>query len=133
MPKPLFIKIDNYLIRVPDLDKALEFYSNKLGHRLKWRVGNETAGLRLPGTDAELVLVAERGKAETDLLVKSVDAAVKTFVKAGGKVVHRPFDINVGKCAVVRDPWGNDLVFIDLSKGIYKTDKKGNVVNKKIS
>ncbi len=127
--QPLFKKIDCFLIRVPDLDKALDFYSNRLGHELRWRKKNVAAGLRLG--DTELVLLAEKGKMEVDLLVSSVPKAIENFVKAGGKVVRKPFDIDIGKCAVVRDPFGNILVLLDTSKGLYKTDKNKNIIGRR--
>jgi hypothetical protein len=42
-------------------------------------------------------------------------------------VVSQPFDIPVGRVAVVADPFGNTLVLVDLSKGRYVTDASGNV------
>jgi hypothetical protein len=38
-----------------------------------------------------------------------------------------PFDIPVGRVAIVADPFGNVLVLIDLSKGRYVTDQAGRV------
>ena len=38
-----------------------------------------------------------------------------------------PFDIQIGRCVVVEDPWGNTLVLLDGSKGTLKTDADGNV------
>ena len=42
-------------------------------------------------------------------------------------MVTGPFDIPVGRAAVVADPFGNVLVLLDLSKGRYVTDSAGNV------
>ena len=42
-------------------------------------------------------------------------------------MVTEPFDIPVGRLAVVADPFGNILVLLDLSKGRYVTDTTGNV------
>ena len=64
--KPLFRKLDNHLLRVADLDAAISFYGDKLGHRLLWRSG-EAAGFALPETDAELVVRLHLGP-ETDIL-----------------------------------------------------------------
>jgi len=33
---------------------------------------------------------------------------------------------------VVRDPWGNQLVLLDTSKGLLVTDNEGNVTGTKI-
>jgi hypothetical protein len=45
--QPLFRKIDNHLLRVADLDAAISFYADKLGHRLLWR-SDQAAGFTLP-------------------------------------------------------------------------------------
>jgi hypothetical protein len=38
-----------------------------------------------------------------------------------------PFGIPVCRVAVAADPFGNVLVLLDLSKGRYVTDTRGNV------
>jgi len=113
--RPLVRKVDCLQLPVADLEAGIAFYS-RLGHEVIWR--RPTAvGLRLPDTDAELVLQTERPDPETDLLVEDAGAAVERFVSAGGSLVVEPFDIEIGRCAVVADPWGNRLVLLDLSKG----------------
>jgi len=49
-------------------------------------------------------------------------------VEAGGTIVVPPFDIQIGRCVVVRDPWGTSLVLLDASKGLLITDADGNVI-----
>ena len=41
----------------------------------------------------------------------------------------QPFDIQIGRCTVVEDPWGNRLVLLDMSKGPLVTNSAGNVVS----
>lgn len=123
MSEPLFHKIDCLMLKVADLDAALGFYSETLGHRLLWR-SPEAAGLGMPGTDTELVPHTDLGP-EVDLLVESVDAALERFVEAGGTIIKKPFDIPIGRCAVVRDPFGNALVMLDQTKGTFVTDATG--------
>ena len=125
--EPLIRKVDCIQIPVPNLDAGLAFYRNELGHALTWRT-ETAAGLRMPDTGTEIVLQTERPMMEPNLLVHSTDAAVARFVKAGGTIIEPPFDIQVGRCAVVRDPWGNPLVLLDLSKGLLITDASGNVI-----
>ena len=124
---PLFQKVDAVTIPVPDLDVGLRFYRDALGHELRWR-NNATgqAGLTLPGSDTEIVL-STRERYEPDWLVASADEAAAVVTAAGGRVVTEPFDIPVGRVAVVADPFGNPLVLLDLSKGRYVTDATGNV------
>ena len=124
---PLIRKIDCVRFSVPDLDAGLAFYRGHLGHELNWRTAT-AAGLRLPESDAEIVLHTERPGAEVDFLVDSADAAAERMVEAGGRLLTPVFDIQIGRCAVVADPWGNVFVLLDMSKGRLVTDVEGNVV-----
>lgn len=125
--KPLIRKVDCLRLYVPDLEAGLAFYRDRLGHELIWHSAT-AAGLRLPETDAELVIQTEEQIQEIDLLVDSADAATKFIEQAGGKVIVPPFDIQIGRCVVLEDPWGNPLVLLDTSKGLLKTDAAGNVI-----
>jgi predicted enzyme related to lactoylglutathione lyase len=62
-----------------------------------------------------------------DYLVDSVDQAATQLTQAGGRVVVEPFDIPVGRVAVIADPFGNPLTILDLTRGRYLTDSDGNV------
>lgn len=128
LSEPLFKKVDCLRIAVPDLDAGLAFYRDRLGHELIWR-DETSAGLRMPDTDAEIVIQTERDTLEIDLLVSSADAAAQAIIAAGGSVVVPPFDIQIGRCVVVRDPWNNQLVLLDMSKGPLETDAEGRVIN----
>ena len=127
LPEPLIRKVDCIQIQVPNLDAGLAFYRDQLGHQLVWRT-ERAVGLRLPDTDAEIVLQIERPGMEINLLVDSVDAAVARIVAAGGTVVVPPFEIQIGRCVVVCDPWGTQLILLDTSKGLLATDADGNVI-----
>jgi hypothetical protein len=56
---------------------------------------------RLAGSDAELVVQTERPELEPNLSVASADGAAHKFGAAGGAVVVPPFEIAIGRCAVV--------------------------------
>lgn len=123
----VFRKVDCISLPVDDLDKALGFYRDSLGHQLIWR--DETAaGLRLPDSNAELVLHTDARPMETDLAVESVRDSIARIQAAGGSVVVEPFEIRIGLCAVVRDPWNNHIVILDQSKGLLEIDADGSVV-----
>lgn len=124
--KPLFRKVDCLRLYVPDLETGLAFYRDRLGHELIWRSAT-AAGLRMPDTDAELVIQTEEQRQEIDLLVNSADEAASFIEGAGGKVIVPPFDIQIGRCVVVEDRWGNPLVLLDISKGLLTTDAEGNI------
>jgi predicted enzyme related to lactoylglutathione lyase len=124
---PLLRKVDAVTIPVPDLDSGLAFYRDRLGHVLLWRsdaLGQ--AGLQLPESDTEIVLTT-RLEYAPNWLVSSADDAAAAVQSAGGQVVTEPFDIPVGRLAVVADPFDNVLVLLDLSKGTYTTDEHGSV------
>lgn len=125
----MFKKIDCIRIHVPDLEQALEFYRDRLGLELVWRNGVDEAGLSMIESDSEIVLVKEELEhPELDLMVESVQNSIRLFRESGGKVIVDPFEIRIGKCSVIEDPWGNRFVILDRSKGLLKVDKNRNVI-----
>jgi lactoylglutathione lyase len=122
----LFNDIDCLQIPVPDLEAGLAFYRDALCHSLIWRT-EQAAGLRMPGCTAELVLQTDRPELEVNLSVASADTAAAAVACAGGSVLVAPFDISIGRCCVVQDPWGNRLVMLDHRKGRLLTDASGQV------
>jgi predicted enzyme related to lactoylglutathione lyase len=114
-------KIDCVLIRVSDVTEALNFYSDVFGLKPVWqdeRTGQ--AGLLFPESDAEIVLHADAtipGQVEVHYLVDDVVTAVQRYAEQGCKVLVEPFDIRMGKCAVIQDPFGTRLCILDMSKG----------------
>jgi lactoylglutathione lyase len=125
--KPLMRKFDCVRLYVPDLESGLAYYRDKLGHELIWQT-EEAVGLRMPETDAEIVLHTAPAAPEIDLKVDSADIAATRIEAAGGKVVVPPFDIQIGRAVVVEDPWGNQVVLLDASKGLLVTDAEGRVI-----
>jgi len=125
MTMPLFRKVDCVRFYVANLEAGLAFYCDQLGHQLIWRT-ETAAGLRLPESNVELVIQTEDQRQEIDFLVDSADRAAQFIEQAGGVVIVPPFDIQIGRCAVVEDLWGNPLVLLDTSKGLLKTDSDGN-------
>jgi hypothetical protein len=61
-------------------------------------------------------------------VVDDADKAFALFLSAGGVCVQHPFDIAIGRCARVRDPFDNELVLLDRSKGRLATDAHGRVI-----
>jgi predicted enzyme related to lactoylglutathione lyase len=124
---PVLQSVDAITIRVPDLDSGLRFYRDAMGHDLKWRndeIGQ--AGLKLPGSDTEIVLSTQLEYAP-NWLVASAEEAARVIVQSGGTMIAGPLEIPVGQVAIVADPFGNVLVLVDMSKGRYLTDDAGRV------
>lgn len=87
----LFKKLDCLLLKVTDIESGLKFYSEKLGHEVLWKTST-AAGLKLPETDAELVISVANGP-ETDITVENVEDSFKTLVEAGAKPLVEPFEV----------------------------------------
>jgi lactoylglutathione lyase len=106
------------MVRVDELSGAVEFYTRVLGLRELWR--DETSvGMAMVDSDAEVVLHTMDLPAEYGVhyLVDDVAGAVATCERAGCAVREAPFDVAVGRCAVVVDPFGNAICLLDMSKG----------------
>jgi lactoylglutathione lyase len=107
--------IDCVMVPVPDLDAGVSFYERVFGLTVKWR-DEVSVGMRLPESDTEVVLNNE-GITGVHYLVDDVPSVVAAAVGAGCTVVTEPFDIVIGKCAVIEDPFGNRLQMLDMTKG----------------
>ena len=112
-------KIDCVMIQVEDLEAAAVYYSDVFGLRRLWQ--DETSvGLGFPETDAEVVLHCNSdvpSPLDVYYLVDDVVCSVGVLRENGCRVLSEPFDIPIGKCAVVRDPFGTTLCILDMSKG----------------
>lgn len=123
--KPIFTNVDCISLHVPDLDAGIAFYSEALGLKLLWRSG-DSCGLGMPEDVTEVVLCTNPNPM-VDFKVESVEETLERFLANGGSCDYGPFDIDIGKCAVVRDRWDNRYCILDMSKGTYDTDETGNV------
>ena len=125
---PELRNVDCIRMYVPDIEAGLLFYRFCLGHQLIWRT-EDSVGLRMPDSETEIVLhTTKRQPPEIDIKVQSADDAAKRIREAGGKIIKPPFDIRIGRYAVVQDPWINEFVVLDISKGLLVTDSEGNVI-----
>lgn len=126
MDKPLFENVDCVSLTVSDIDEGIAFYSGKLGLRLLWRA-EASCGLGTQTGETEVVLVTKNNPT-VDFKVDDVCSAIDVYTGAGGKLEYGPFDIDIGKCAVVSDEWGNRYCLLDMTKGKYITDENGGVI-----
>jgi lactoylglutathione lyase len=111
-------KIDCVMVRVGDLAAGAGFYTRLLGLTELWR-DESSIGLGLPETDAEIVLHTMDLPPEwaVHYLVDDVRATVAAWRDAGRPVLRQPFEIAVGWCAALADPFGNAVCVLDLTKG----------------
>jgi lactoylglutathione lyase len=112
--------IDCVMIRVEDVEASAAYYAKVFGLRPKWS-GEGAVGLVFPDTDAEIVLHRETtipSSVEVYYSVDDVIVAVAHYVAQGCQILVAPFDITIGKCAVIRDPFGTRLCVLDNTKGL---------------
>jgi lactoylglutathione lyase len=115
----LLRKIDCVMIQVDDLERAAAYYTRVFGLQRAWTRLTQI-GLRMPETDAEIVLHTETdlpSRVEVHYLVDDVRQAVAHLQANGCRVLVEPFDIEIGKVAVVEDPFGVALNMLDMTKG----------------
>lgn len=112
-------KIDCVMIRVDNIEAAAAYYAEVFGLRPQWS-GDDSIGLVFPETDAEVVLHCDPNipsSVEVHYLVDDVVAVVADYTAKGCRVLVQPFDITIGKCAVIQDPFGTRLCILDMTKG----------------
>jgi len=112
-------KVDCVMIRVPDVPSAAEFYVDVLGLHRVW-IDGTTVGLGFPDSDTEIVLHDRAdvpAQVDVHYLVDDVIDTVRILKQRGCVVVAEPFDIAVGMCAILRDPFGIPLSILDMTKG----------------
>jgi lactoylglutathione lyase len=112
-------KIDCIMIRVENIEAAASYYADVFGLHPRW-IGDGSIGLVFQETDAEIVLHCDPNipsSVEVYYLVDDVIAAVADYAARGCQVLVAPFDITIGKCGVIRDPFGTRLCILDMTKG----------------
>jgi predicted enzyme related to lactoylglutathione lyase len=116
------------MIRVPDVDVAAAYYTKVFGLLPQWS-GDNMVGLEFPESDVEIVLHSDAAipsPVEVYYLVDDVVAALTLFGAEGCHVEVAPFGITVGKCAVIKDPFGTRLCLLDLTKGLRPNNLAGS-------
>ncbi|GAA2583838.1 hypothetical protein GCM10010435_72020 [Winogradskya consettensis] len=111
-------KIDCVMVRVGDLEAATAFYARVFGLRPLW-YDESSVGMGMPETDAEIVLHTMDLACDVSVhyLVDDVLAAVAAYEQGGCVIREPPFDIAIGRCAVLEDPFGNAVCILDMSSG----------------
>ena len=118
-------------IDVPELERAVAFYTGALGLRVGRRFGQD--GVELLGGSAPIYLLAKAPGTKPapgagarnyarhwtpvhlDFVVPDVDAAVERAVEAGAKVEEPAQDRSWGRIAVLADPFGHGFCVLQFS------------------
>jgi len=126
----IFKNIDCIELYVSDLNEGIQYYCESMGLKLLWR-NEDMVGLGMENDMTEIVLQSQRKQVLVDIKVESVDESIEKIKEAGGTVEYGPFDVPIGRCAVILDKWDNKYVILDMTKGRYVTDEDGNVTGVK--
>ena len=122
----IFKNIDCIELYVSGLNEGIQYYCDSMGLKLLWR-NEDMVGLGMENDITEIVLQSQRKQVLVDIKVESVDESIEKIKEAGGTVEYGPFDVPIGRCAVILDKWDNKYVILDMTKGRYVTDGDGNV------
>ena len=112
-------KVDCVMIRVDSLEAAAAYYRDVFGLRPNWS-DDVSIGLKFAESDTEIVLHSDPNipsSVEVYYLVPDVINEVKSYTEKGCQLLVAPFDIRIGRCAVIKDPFGTRLCILDITKG----------------
>ena len=122
-------------IDVPELEKAIGFYTRALGLTVGRRFGED--GAELLGASSRIYLLAKPAgtvpapgarprnyarhwtPVHLDFVVPDVDAAVERAVEAGAKVDEPATDRVWGRIAILADPFGHGFCVLQFSQAGY--------------
>jgi lactoylglutathione lyase len=121
-------KVDCVMIRVDRLEVAAAYYRDVFGLRPNWSDGG-SIGFKFPESETEIVLHNDPiipSSVEVYYLVRDVIDETKTYTEKGCELIVAPFDIRIGKCAVIKDPFGTRLCILDMTKGCRPSNLAGD-------
>ena len=102
------------ILSTDDLEESIQFYSETLGMKLKFRDGSHFAALDGGSVTLALATAVDHpmpGHVVVGIRTTDVDAAAHAIEANGGAVVKGPYDDAHERRAVVYDHKGNVLVF----------------------
>ena len=112
----LNLRVYGVKLKVPDMDEAIDFYSNKIGFEIKSK-GNYPIYVSLVTNDIELILekteiakeVAYDKVSQTALTLQVNDLrkAIKRYKDKGIKFISKIEEVGVGIAVQFKDPFGN--------------------------
>lgn len=109
MSTPLFEALDYLYLPAPEIEAAIDFYTETLGGELLWRIRDGdtwVAAVRLVPA-APLVVLANHLEPGRGLLVyraRSLAETQRRLADHGWSVEGEPFELPQGPCVVLRDP-----------------------------
>lgn len=109
---------DNFFLPADNLDKAKEFYQNKLGLDIKFDFSERGMVAFKVGDNEPAIILrkAEKVKPSIIFVVNSVKEAHEQLKQKGIEFLSEPFEIPTGLLVEFVDPFGNKFGLTDYSK-----------------
>jgi predicted enzyme related to lactoylglutathione lyase len=109
--------VEFFYLPVPELAPALAFYRDKLGWAEKWREGDHTVALVMPGVNVQLMVDVDPERVGRPGPVLVVDDAREWINQRRGELTVwlEPMEIPGGWWAGFSDPHGNAVYVLDQS------------------
>ena len=107
------------MLKVTRLKDAVQYYRDVFGLQPLWQDAT-SVGLQFPDSDSEIVLHTNSKIPRTvdvNYLVEDVPQALAHCIEHGCTLIVEPFEIPIGTCAVIEDPFGQVHSILDMSKG----------------
>lgn len=104
---------------VSDLKEAAQFYEEVLGLKRGWTDTDEKMiGFLFPESNSEIVLHSNTSLKNPDInyQVENVEEFCRYIRKEGYEIELEPMNVRCGKFAILKDPYGNRIPIIDLTK-----------------
>ena len=102
------------VLSTDDLDESIQFYSETLGMKLKFRDGSHFAALDGGSITVALATAVDHpmpGQVVVGIKTADVDGAAQAVEANGGAIVKGPYNDAHERRAVAYDHMGNGLVF----------------------
>lgn len=104
-------------------------YSDICGLRPMQRVGNSfLSGSSFSECDMDILLLsdsAQTSQVEAHFVVEDVISALPVYIEQGYTIAVEPFDITIGKCAVIQDAAGTRICIFDKRNIFMLSDPSG--------
>ena len=113
------MKLDMLYVPVQNIQGSLAFYRDYLGLEEAGREGDTTVIFNLPGIDVKLMIDQHGEHIATTpgplFMLPSVDEFYAQQ-RDNMAFVQEPIDIPIGRWAAAKDPTGNTIYFVDMSR-----------------
>ena len=113
------LKVDNIMYSVKNLVESARFYKDVLGLKQVWiDTKRKMIGFQLLESDSEIVITSDvkLPKFDYSYLVENVELFCHKFKRQGFRLELKPTEVRCGKYAILKDPDGNMIPIIDLTK-----------------